>query len=80
MSIDPALLGVVAFACGGLFVEWIHARQRARENAYSAMIAQQAARMQQQQTRIDALEQYIEDHSDGDDEGELRRMFGGTDD
>jgi uncharacterized protein (DUF2235 family) len=64
MTIDPALLGVVSFALGGLFVEWIHARQRQRENAYSAMIAQQAARMQQMQACIDEMDDYIAERSE----------------
>jgi hypothetical protein len=67
------LMGIGGILGGVLIAESYHARQDARDGNWRNIV-------QQQQTRIDALEQYIEDHSDGDDEGELRRMFGGTDD
>jgi hypothetical protein len=75
--IDGVLLGAFTFMAGlvgGLFIaQHFHAQQETVKTQLGEMIVRQ-------QTRIDALEQYIEDHSDGDDEGELRRMFGGTDD
>jgi hypothetical protein len=75
--IDGVLLGAFTFMAGlvgGLFIAThFHAQQEAVKSQLGEV-------MVQQQTRIDALEQYIEDHSDSDEEGNLRRMFGGQND
>jgi uncharacterized membrane protein YciS (DUF1049 family) len=73
MNLDGIIAGAAVFG-GGVFVGLLiahhyHLEQRQRDGDWSRMV-------QQQQTQIEALQQYIDDHSDGDEETDLRRMFG----
>jgi hypothetical protein len=73
MNLDGIIAGAAVFG-GGVFVGLLIAHhyqleQRQRDGDWATAV-------RQRDTQIEALQQYIDDHSDGDEETDLRRMFG----
>jgi hypothetical protein len=73
MTLDGIIAGAAVFG-GGVFVGLLIAyhyqtEQRQRDGDWAAVV-------KHRDTQIEALQQYIDDHSDGDEETDLRRMFG----